>query len=528
MPIERVAPRSTTFAERAWTATKDLAGLKPVRFSGYALFGAVIVGLPFLLGSNYLTRVAVTCGIYIMLSLGLNIVVGFCGLLDLGYVAFYAIGAYTYAFLASPQFGIHWPWLVILPLCALVPAFFGVLLGTPTLRLRGDYLAIVTLGFGEIVRMFLNNMDGVTNGPKGIANIDTVSIFGFEFGTPGRYYYLVLVFVLLFVFAISRLGHSRVGRAWGAIREDEVAAKAMGLNTHSLKLRAFAMGASFAGVAGLMFAGFQSFVSPESFTFGESVIIFCMITLGGMGSIPGAILGSVVLVVLPELLRPVADYRYLLYGLLLILVMTMRPQGLWPSKQRQARTDREERAMSARSLISQGEPLLRVDGLTMALVGYWRCRISLRGFPGEIVAMIGPNGAGKTTVFNVLTAMYRATSGAMTFDGHDLVGFSPHRGATVGLGPHLPEHPAVPDMSALDNVKVGRYCRTRAGVLGALTRLPWTSGKSVRSRLGRSRHGFPRHPGPCGRTGQVSSLRRSEAARDCAGTGHGTSHAPSG
>jgi branched-chain amino acid transport system permease protein len=322
----------------------SLTSHKAVRVAGYAAIAAVLLALPSLLGSNYLIRVAITCGIYICLSLGLNIVVGFCGLLDLGYVAFYAIGAYTYAFLASPQFGIHLPWLAVLPFCALVPAFFGVLLGTPTLRLRGDYLAIVTLGFGEIVRLFINNMDSVTNGPKGIANIDTVTILGVSIRTPTRYYYLVLVFVLVFVLAISRLGRSRVGRAWGAIREDEVAAKAMGLDTHSLKLRAFAMGASFAGLAGLLFAGFQTFVSPESFTFGESIIIFCMITLGGMGSIPGAILGSVVLVVLPEILRPVADYRYLLYGLMLILVMTLRPQGLWPSKQR--RRELSERSES--------------------------------------------------------------------------------------------------------------------------------------------------------------------------------------
>jgi len=317
-----------------WARVRSFTRIRPVRYSSYALLGAVVAGLPFILGSNYLTRVAITCGIYIMLSLGLNIVVGFCGLLDLGYVAFYAIGAYTYAFLASPHFHVHWPWLAILPLCALVPAMAGVILGTPTLRLRGDYLAIVTLGFGEMIRLLLNNLDKVTNGPKGIANLDTVSLFGLKLGTPSRYYYLVLFFVLVFMAAIFRLGNSRVGRAWAAIREDEHAAKAMGLNTHSLKLRAFATGASFAGVAGLLFAGFQHFVSPESFTFGESVIIFCMITLGGMGSIPGAILGSVVLVVLPEVLRPVADYRYLLYGLLLIIVMTTRPQGLWPSKQR--------------------------------------------------------------------------------------------------------------------------------------------------------------------------------------------------
>jgi len=334
-PAERVVKQPGTGPlVRARGAFRRLSGIKGVRFSSYAVFGAVVLALPFILGSNYLIRVAVMTGIYVMLSLGLNIVVGFCGLMDLGYVAFYAVGAYTYAFLASPHFGLHWPWLAILPFTALFPAIFGVALGTPTLRLKGDYLAIVTLGFGEIIRIFINNLDEVTNGPKGISNLDAISLFGFEFSTPTRYFYLVLFFMVVFVLIIGRLGSSRVGRAWAAIREDEEAAKAMGLNTHSLKLRAFAMGASFAGIAGCLFAGFQTFVSPESFTFGESVVIFCMVTLGGMGSIPGAILGSIVLVTLPEILRPVADYRMLLYGLLLILVMTTRPQGLWPSKQR--------------------------------------------------------------------------------------------------------------------------------------------------------------------------------------------------
>lgn len=332
---ERVAKQPTPGAlSRARMVVERLTAVKPLRFSAYSLCGLVVVTLPFILGSNYLIRVAVMAGIYIMLSLGLNIVVGYCGLLDLGYVAFYAVGAYTYAFFASPHFGLHWPWLAVLPFAILFPAAFGVALGVPVLRLRGDYLAIVTLGFGEIIRIFINNLNNVTNGPKGIANIDTIALFGFHFSTPTRFFYLVLFFVILFVITIGRLSNSRVGRAWAAIREDEDAAKAMGLNTHSLKLRAFAMGASFAGIAGCLFAGFQTFVSPESFTFGESVIIFCMITLGGMGSIPGAILGSIVLVVLPEILRPVADYRMLFYGLLLILVMTTRPQGLWPSKQR--------------------------------------------------------------------------------------------------------------------------------------------------------------------------------------------------
>jgi len=335
MAAERIeSPPQSGPLSRANAALGRAAGIPAVRYAALGVLAALVVALPFMAGSNYIIRVGITAGIYIILSLGLNIVVGYCGLLDLGYVAFYALGAYVYAFLASPHFGVHWPWFAVLPISIMVPAIFGVLLGIPVLRLRGDYLAIVTLGFGEIIRLFLNNLDRVTNGPKGIANLDKVNLFGFQFSTPTRYYYLVFFFVLLGIVAIRRLGRSRIGRAWGAIREDQEAAKAIGLNTHSLKLRAFAMGASFAGIAGILFAGFQGFVSPESFTFGESVIIFCMITLGGMGSIPGAILGSIILVLLPEVLRPIADYRMLFYGLLLVLVMTQRPQGLWPSKQR--------------------------------------------------------------------------------------------------------------------------------------------------------------------------------------------------
>ncbi len=298
--------------------------------------------------------------LYVMLALGLNIVVGFAGLLDLGYVAFYAVGAYLYAILASPQFGIHLPFWALLPLGATVAAFFGVLLGAPTLRLRGDYLAIVTLGFGEIIRIFLNNLNApinITNGPHGINMIDpvrlgeqsltrSIEILGVDFSGAHAHYYLFLALTLLVIFVAMRLQNSRIGRAWAAIREDEVAAAAMGINTRNVKLLAFAMGALFGGVGGGLFAAFQGFVSPESFTLMESIMILCMVVLGGMGHIPGVILGAVLLTVLPELLRYIgplqvqvlgrvlvdpADLRLLLFGLGLIAVMVLRPQGIWPS-----------------------------------------------------------------------------------------------------------------------------------------------------------------------------------------------------
>ncbi len=294
--------------------------------------------------------------LYTMLALGLNIVVGYAGLLDLGYVAFYAVGAYTYAMLASPHLGAHWPLWALLPLGALLAASFGALLGAPTLRLRGDYLAIVTMGFGEIIRVFLRNLT-ITNGPAGIDLIDPLSIGGFSFARshslmgwelPGlySYYFLFLLLTVLIVLMSRRLEDSRIGRAWAAIREDEIAAKSMGLNTRNLKLLAFSMGATFGGISGVLFSGFQGFVSPESFTMGESVMILCMVVLGGMGHIYGVILGALLLAILPEAFRPLAqlqqaafgqvwldpaNLRMLLFAVALIAVMILRPEGLWPS-----------------------------------------------------------------------------------------------------------------------------------------------------------------------------------------------------
>jgi branched-chain amino acid transport system permease protein len=332
-------------------------------WAGTALLALALLALPFALAAAGTAWVRITnlAILFVLLSLGLNIVVGFAGLLDLGYIAFYAVGAYTYALLASPQFGLHWPFWVTLPLGALVAAVFGILLGAPTLKLRGDYLAIVTLGFGEIVRIFLNNLGSpvnITNGPRGIARIDPLraggldfsvgdTVLGLVFSGPVKYYYFLLVLLLAVVFINLRLQNSRIGRAWEAVREDEVAARAMGIDTVKIKLLAFAMGASFAGVAGGMFSAIQGFISPESFVLVESIMVLSMVVLGGMGNIWGVILGAVLLSFVPEILRftvePVQQYlfgrmlidpeviRMLLFGLALVLVMTLRPGGLWPS-----------------------------------------------------------------------------------------------------------------------------------------------------------------------------------------------------
>ena len=384
--------------------------LTPMTTAGRAslllLFAVAVIAFPFIASGygNSWVRIMDLALLYIMLALGLNIVVGFAGLLDLGYIAFYALGAYLTGLLASPQFatlleslvnqyqplgeaviaffgpevaqqGIHLSLWVILPLAALLAGVFGALLGAPTLKLRGDYLAIVTLGFGEIIRIFMNNLNGpvnITNGPQGINLIDPVRIFGVSLGgeagsgamvrigdwsmpSVNAYYFLFLALCLVIVFISYRLQDSRLGRAWVAIREDEIAAKAMGINTRNMKLLAFAMGASFGGIAGGLFASFQGFVSPESFSLTESIAVLAMVVLGGMGHIPGVIVGGIILAALPEVLRHTVEpvqqalfgqvlidaeiLRQLLYGLAMVLIMLTRPAGLWPAPRHEDRPD---------------------------------------------------------------------------------------------------------------------------------------------------------------------------------------------
>jgi branched-chain amino acid transport system permease protein len=342
----------------------------------FALMAAALLILPLLLQGvgNFWVRIADMALLYVLLALGLNIVVGFAGLLDLGFVAFFAVGAYMYGLLASPHLfetfawikqafpnGLHTPIWLIVPAAALLAGAFGVMLGAPTLKLRGDYLAIVTLGFGEIIRVFMNNLDhpvNITNGPKGLILIDPMNFFGYSFGkgidifgykigSLVMYYYLFMALVIISVIVCHRLELSRIGRAWMAIREDEIAAKAMGINTRNMKLLAFGMGATFGGVSGSMFAAFQGFISPESFSLMESVMIVAMVVLGGLGHLPGVILGALLLSALPEVLRWVSGaldlqaltggridasiLRQLLIALAMIVIMLMRPRGLWPS-----------------------------------------------------------------------------------------------------------------------------------------------------------------------------------------------------
>ena len=289
--------------------------------------------LPPLIG-NYWTQILGDIGIYIMLGIGLNVVVGFAGLLDLGYVAFFAIGAYSYALLASPQFGIHIPFWLLVPGCVAAAALGGALLGIPVLRMRGDYLAIVTLGFGEIIRIVLNNLDPLTNGPRGLLRIDPPMIGDFAINAPTRWYYLILVGIIISAAIADRLNNSRVGRAWIAMREDQDAAAVMGINILKYKLLAFVIGASFAGIGGAIFAARQGSIFPENFSLMVSINVLCIIIIGGMGSIPGVIIGAVILIGLPEVLRGVQQYRMLAFGGLLVVTMIFRPTGFIPSARR--------------------------------------------------------------------------------------------------------------------------------------------------------------------------------------------------
>ena len=358
---------------------------------GMLICAALLFILPFIvqaLGNTAWVRIIDYTLLYIMLALGLNVVVGFAGLLDLGYIAFYAVGAYAAALLSSPHLGDNFEWFkaafpnglhipiwVIVPLAAFLAAMAGIMLGTPILKLRGDYLALVTLGFGEIIRIFMNNLGkddlNITNGPRGIANIDPVSIFGhklsqkldvfgYSFSKEFLYYYFFLFLVIVSVFVCYRLQYSRLGRAWMALREDDIAAKAMGINVRNIKLLAFSLGATFGGISGAMFASFQGFISPESFTYMESVTILAMVVLGGMGHIPGVILGAVLMSMFPELLRYVVEplqkmifnkvlidtsiLRQLLLGLAMIVIMLYRPRGLWPTPTREDKKPTETAA----------------------------------------------------------------------------------------------------------------------------------------------------------------------------------------
>lgn len=287
---------------------------------------AIVALLP-LVVNNYVEEVMTNTFFYIILVLGLNIVIGYAGLVDLGYAAFFAVGAYTTGILMS--LGINF-WVTI-PIAVVFCIIAGIIIGGPTLRLRSDYLAIVTLGFGEITRILARNLK-ITGGASGLVGIERPTIFGYKLYQTTDFYYTFLVLVILAIIVARRLHHSRLGRAWQYIREDEDAAEAMGIDPVKTKLYAYMVGAAFGGVAGAFFAVKMTAISPETFAFTQSAMILLAVILGGMGKIPGVILGAVFLVFFPEIFREIGEMRMLIFGIFLVIIMVFRPQGLWPER----------------------------------------------------------------------------------------------------------------------------------------------------------------------------------------------------
>lgn len=324
----------------------------------YAILLAIVLFLPTVLG-RYWNYTLGTVGIYVLLGLGLNIVVGMAGLLDLGYVAFFAIGAYAVALLTAPQpHALMWSFWAALPIGVLLAALAGILLGIPVLRLRGDYLAIVTLGFGEIIRILSRSdlLTGFSGGPRGVRNIAGPTLFGIPFNNETQFMYLIIAGCLLVIFVTSRLQSSRVGRAWVAMREDETVAQAMGINTWQYKLMAFAIGAAFAGLGGVLFASRNQFTGPEDHNLLVSINVLSLVIVGGMGSIPGVIVGALALKGLPEILREIDTYRMLVFGGLLVAMMVLRPEGIWPSKRRRMELEIHEDTVAEDAAVERLTP----------------------------------------------------------------------------------------------------------------------------------------------------------------------------
>jgi branched-chain amino acid transport system permease protein len=475
-----------------WSKNHGWIGL-----AGVAVLLAVYPFLPFI--SDYWIDVAFFVGIYALLGLSLNIVLGEVGLFDLGHTAFYAIGAYVTAILNTT---LHVPIVVLLPISALVAAGFAFLVTSPIIHLKGDYLCIVTIGIGEIVRLtMINNPFNLTGGPNGINGIGGPNLFGLGINTSTQFYFYTWVIIGLVVFSLVRLQHSRIGRAWNYIREDETAAEASGVDVRSYKLLAFVLGAALAGIAGNMYASKQMSVSPQSFTFIESSLLFCIVLLGGLGSIPGTILGAGVVVIFPEIFRQFASYRLLFFGLALMLMMIFRPGGIWPRRREGAglgglgiqglpKNDDDLIAMGkpepgilkpATTTVAGGMRLppitvtmdegmtLQTHGATLKFGGLTAVNnFDLNVRTGKITSLIGPNGAGKTTLFNMITGIYKPTSGKIDFLGRDITTLKPHTIISYGIARTFQNIRLFPSLTCIENIMSGPHCHARSGTWAAV------------------------------------------------------------
>ena len=482
---------------------------------------------------------------YATLALGLNIVVGFAGLLDLGYAAFFAIGAYFYgiltAFQVMPLWSEFWSplaalglvakinqggpdlvhftlsfWLA-LPLAAVVAAVFGVLFGAPTLRLRGDYLAIVTLGFGEIVPIVARNMDSVTNGAAGLNGVRAPHLFGYNFGVNATpYYYVGMAMVALLIFISIRLRDSRIGRAWMAIREDEIAASAMGVNLVRLKLLAFAIGAAFAGMTGVFFVAKLQTATPEMFGFPVSTMILVMVVLGGMGSVWGVVLGATILQLLQSwFLQDLTQWIHalgelvdndwlqqvdlvqsieLIFGIILVVMMLFRRDGLIPATRKTAALSFDaQHAEVRRGGFSGLEAIgtheivtgnaLEVKDVVVRFGGLVALnKVNIVVPAGGVVAVIGPNGSGKSTLFNVITGLTEAASGSILFNGAEILGLAPHQIAERGVARTFQNIRLFPNLTVLENVLVGQHTRLTTNFASAILRMPKARREEARAR----------------------------------------------
>ena len=463
----------------------------------YVAIGIILVGAPHVMPNTYWLRIYTMTGLYAMLALGLNVVAGFAGLLDLSYVAFFGIGGYTFALLSSSQFDIHLPFLLVLPTAAFITMGFGFALGSTSMRLKGDYLAIVTLAFAQIFKLLLLNLDrpiNITGGVNGIYNFDPIVLLGFKIISPVAYSYLIWFSTIVVILGAFRIKRSRYGRGWEAIREDELAAKSMGVNTTWMKLMAFAGGAFVAGATGALFASFQDSVFPNNFDFPQLVIVYCMVILGGLGNIVGVISGAILLSILPEFLREYGAYRMMSYGLILIVLMALRPQGimgeigfLFRGRKRPDRDDtgvlkastelyydeRERIVERARKRYSKGDRvILELKNVTQDFGGLRTVNdLSFTLFEREVLSIIGPNGSGKTTVFNLISGIYTPRSGDIVFEGSDLKGLKPYQVVKRGIARTFQNLRLFSNMTVLDNARVGQFCRTKSGPLSTLFHL---------------------------------------------------------
>jgi branched-chain amino acid transport system permease protein len=513
-----------------------------------ALIILVCVTFPFFHDNDADIDAAANAAAYATLALGLNIVVGFAGLLDLGYAAFFAIGAYAYgimtAFQLAPPWSAFWEpfqylhlvaripgdnggdvvhftvsfWLM-LPVSALLAAGFGVLFGAPTLRLRGDYLAIVTLGFGEIVPIVARNWDGLTNGAAGLNGVAAPRLFGYNFGVNSTpYYYVAIALVALLIFVSTRLRDSRIGRAWMAIREDEIAAGAMGVDRVKLKLLAFAIGAGFAGMTGTFYVAKLQTATPEMFGFPVSVMILVMVVFGGIGSVWGVVLGAVILQLLQSWwLEDLSQWLHaigrlignnwmqqidlvpsieLIFGIILVLMMLYRRDGLIPATRKTAALTFDQQHAEVRrggfadlaldglgGEHQTGAVALAIKGVTVKFGGLVALKsVDIEVPAGGVVAVIGPNGSGKSTLFNVMTGLVEADSGSIQFHGEEIMQLPPHEILKRGVARTFQNIRLFTNLTVMDNILIGQHARLHTGPLRAVLRPPGTRAEEVKAR----------------------------------------------